>query len=61
MFFNLPWQYSYCFKSEHFNFVTEPGYVATPIALIQAALVILDEEDKLPPGYVIILFFNSVW
>lgn len=28
----------------------EPGYVATPIVMIQAALVILDEADKLPKG-----------
>lgn len=26
----------------------EPGYVATPICMVQAAMVILREEDKLP-------------
>ncbi|XP_071480955.1 saccharopine dehydrogenase-like oxidoreductase [Diadema antillarum] len=28
----------------------EPGYVATPIVMIHAALVILDEQEKLPKG-----------
>ena len=29
----------------------EFGYVATPICMVQSALVILRETDKLPPGY----------
>ncbi|XP_072032001.1 saccharopine dehydrogenase-like oxidoreductase [Amphiura filiformis] len=28
----------------------EPGYIATPIAIVQAALVVLNEPDKLPQG-----------
>jgi len=28
----------------------EPGYIATPICVVQAALVILREADKLPEG-----------
>lgn len=28
----------------------EPGYVATPICLIQCALVIIKETEKLPKG-----------
>lgn len=27
----------------------EPGYIATPICLVQSALVLLQEKDKLPP------------
>lgn len=27
----------------------EPGYVATPICMVQAALVVIREADKLPP------------
>lgn len=27
----------------------EPGYVATPICMVQAALVLLRDTDKLPP------------
>ena len=29
----------------------EPGYVATPICMVQAALVMLREADKLPTEY----------
>ena len=28
----------------------EPGYVATPIFMVQCALVVLREAEKLPPG-----------
>lgn len=28
----------------------EPGYVATPIFMVQSALVVLREAEKLPPG-----------
>ena len=34
----------------------EFGYVATPICMVQSALVILRETEKLPPGYVIFIF-----
>jgi len=32
----------------------EPGYVTTPICMVQAAYVLMAERDKLPPGYVVI-------
>ena len=28
----------------------EPGYITTPICMVQAAVVILLDADKLPPG-----------
>ena len=28
----------------------EPGYIATPICMVQAAVVILRDADKLPSG-----------
>lgn len=36
--------------------VTEAGYVATPIAMVQAALTILNEPDALPKKSVTIYF-----
>ncbi len=35
----------------------EPGYVATPICMVQAALVILRDADKLPAEYAYKLYF----
>ena len=29
----------------------EPGYVTTPICVVQAAYVLLNEQNKLPKGY----------
>lgn len=34
----------------------EPGYVATPIFMVQSAMVILREDDKLPQQYVSLSF-----
>lgn len=34
----------------------EPGYVATPICMVQAALVIIHDADKLPSGYFLIFY-----
>jgi len=32
----------------------EPGYVVTPVCMVQAAYVLMAEREKLPPGYVVI-------
>ncbi len=40
-----------CFKSVCFVHFLEPGYVSTPIAMVQAGLVILSEKDDLPHRY----------
>ena len=35
----------------------EPGYIATPICMVQAALVLLRDADKLPAKYLQFFFF----
>lgn len=40
-------------------FILEPGYIATPICMIQAGLTILKEKDNLPNEWVIRLKNSS--
>ena len=38
------------------DYLVEPGYVSTPIAVVASAFTILEERDKIPSGVLVSSF-----